>query len=270
METQQLLARLIDYAGVFPPAHHPVTEARRRYAEARSGPQSWMLGPFLVSAGHLAELDQGPRPAPLGIVVDGGEVDPRYHPVQVETRVTPGRVATDLAPWQTSGAAIYAESRDPANLTYLEELAAMRAGGTDARAKIRTGGATADTFPTPKRLAAFVIRCHQAGVPFKATAGLHQPYRHPSTVPGAMEHGFINLLAAVRAVVAGDTEAVQRALAATDPGEFDAATATWRGVGRSVAAGEIRAVFRSFGSCSFSEPVRALRDLGVLPTALTA
>jgi hypothetical protein len=47
----------------------------------------------------------------------------------------------------------------------------------NARAKIRTGGVTADVIPSVEQIAEFLAACAEANVPFKATAGLHHPLR---------------------------------------------------------------------------------------------
>jgi hypothetical protein len=51
-----LLTGVIDYAGLFPPARLPLDEAIRNYARYRTGPDSWMLGRFVVPAARLGEL----------------------------------------------------------------------------------------------------------------------------------------------------------------------------------------------------------------------
>ena len=156
---------------------------------------------------------------------------------------------------------VYAESRDPTDPAYLEELAALRRRGLDARAKIRTGGASPRSFPPVERVARFIESALAREVPFKATAGLHHPLRRPSEVRGATEHGFINLLAAVRAGLAGDAGAVRHALAETDHRRFDLPAAAWRGVGEDISPQAVRRAFRSFGSCSFHEPARRIARL---------
>lgn len=52
-----LLAGVIDYAGLFPPAQLPLEEAVRNYARYRTEPESWMLGRFVCPAARLAELE---------------------------------------------------------------------------------------------------------------------------------------------------------------------------------------------------------------------
>jgi hypothetical protein len=51
-----LLAEILDYAGLFPPARLPLETAIRNYARYRGEPESWMLGRFVCPATRLAEL----------------------------------------------------------------------------------------------------------------------------------------------------------------------------------------------------------------------
>ena len=119
--------------------------------------------------------------------------------------------------------------------------------------KLRCGGAV---IPPVEDVAAFVRRCREDGVLFKATAGLHHAY---PTAAG--EHGFLNLLAAV---VFGDEENALR----EGPGAFELDAESFRWGDRTADAddlAEIRAsLFHSIGSCSFFEPVGELEELGIL------
>ena len=74
--------------------------------------------------------------------------------------------------------------------------AIARRGG---RAKMRTGGVTAEAFPTAAQVLRFLRACTEARVPFKATAGLHHPLRAeyrltyaPDSPRGTM-FGFLNV-----------------------------------------------------------------------------
>jgi hypothetical protein len=51
-----LLAEILDYAGLFPPARLPLETAIRNYARYRGEPESWMLGRFVCPAARLDEL----------------------------------------------------------------------------------------------------------------------------------------------------------------------------------------------------------------------
>src|SRR5581483_11690520 len=53
---QALLAGVIDYAGLFPPAQLPFESAFSSYLRYRDGPHAWLLGRFVVPAARLDEL----------------------------------------------------------------------------------------------------------------------------------------------------------------------------------------------------------------------
>jgi hypothetical protein len=131
-----------------------------------------------------------------------------------------------------------------------------RQGGSDyveGETKIRCGGSR---IPPVEEVAAFVRRCRERGLVFKATAGLHHAY---PTADG--EHGFLNLLAAA---TFGDEEEALRA----PRGSFELDERSFRWERREADAetcARMRAtLLRSIGSCSFFEPVGELEQLGVL------
>src|SRR5205823_1969005 len=51
-----LLAGILDYAGLFPPARLPLAQAIRNYTCYRADPDGWMLGRFVCPAAQLEEL----------------------------------------------------------------------------------------------------------------------------------------------------------------------------------------------------------------------
>lgn len=257
-----LLEGLIDYAGVFPPASLSLADARAEYEQLRTSEHAWVVGPMLVLASTLDDPAlAGMDGDHLGVVADAV---PDRRVVQAERRVDASTAAAAIAELRDVAPVLYLESHDPADLGFLEPIATARAVGIDVRAKIRTGGATADAFPSPTAVAAFLEACVQKGLPCKATAGLHHPIRTASAVPEATEHGFLNVLAAVRCALVGDHDATLAALETTDIDDIDVATATYRGVGADLDPDEVRAVFRSIGSCSVAEPTGYLVELGVL------
>ena len=240
-----MLERLIDHAALFPPASMSLPEALEEDRQARGSEYSWMLGRFVVPAAKLAELPAD-RPA-LSVVLGGlddvGLVDGAKGVEAVELvlsgpRPPAGQLVATHGALRQLGVETYFELvldeswRDsvPAAIGAITAL-----GG---RVKLRCGGAS---VPSIEQVALVIACCREAGVPFKATAGLHHPVRRGD------EHGFLNLLAAATAPP-GRLEAV---LAETDGAALDPSD-------------EGRAVFTGFGSCSWREPVDGLRELGLL------
>lgn len=134
--------------------------------------------------------------------------------------------------------------------------------------KLRSGGLTPDLVPGVDELSAFIRTAHRAGVPFKATAGLHHPVRNEDTHVGATMFGFMNVFVGAMLVNAGSIEPDSLADVLTEDDassfSFDDGIA-WRD--HRMSQGEIRAgrAFAvSFGSCSFDEPRDDLRSLGLL------
>jgi hypothetical protein len=272
-----LLGRLIDHAALFPPASMDMPEAIEADRAARASEHAWMLDRFICPA---SKLDRLPADAPaLAVVLDGGEGDldtvaaaqaAGRRVELVEARIDPTWIPDTQALVRSKlGEDVQAFWELPPGRGLRGAVAAVREAG--AGAKIRCGGVTAEAFPPPETVAAFVAACRDEGVRFKATAGLHHPVRHVEAATGFHMHGFLNLLAAaVLAHAEGlrqpDLEAI---LAEEDPRAFtvDADGLAVHGHrADAVAIASARAqLFVAYGSCSFSEPVDDLKLLGVLP-----
>jgi hypothetical protein len=164
----------------------------------------------------------------------------------------------------------------PESIGAVAELRAASGGsGLPAPgAKIRCGGGTADAIPSPEHVAAFVDACRRSDVPFKATAGLHHPFRHADPATGFVRHGFLNVAgAAVMACAAGaDRATLARMIADDRPASFRLGPEGFRWqdlvAGPRAIASARRELFLGYGSCSFTEPVEDLVALGVLPAGM--
>jgi hypothetical protein len=217
-----LFERLIDHAPMFPPARLPLAEALADHRAARASDESWMLARFVAPESSVVELPEG---LPVSAVVDSGPVE------GVEALEVRVGNAEEIRAFPNVAAELFFEISEPALVQSIRERG--------AGAKVRCGGAS---VPSVADLAAFIRACREAGVPFKATAGLHHAVRTDG------EHGFLNLLAA-----AGSDD-VERMLESDDPELL-----------LSVDARRAREALRSIGSCSFWEPVDELKALGILP-----
>lgn len=136
--------------------------------------------------------------------------------------------------------------------------------------KIRCGGLEPDAFPAPEHVAFAIARCRDAGVPFKATAGLHHPLRHYDDTVGTMAHGFFNVfgaavLAAEHTLAPDDIEAVLRE-DNPDRFQFTKNLFGWGGLTAPLEAIQHARdrLAHSFGSCSFEEPRDDLKELELL------
>jgi len=148
-------------------------------------------------------------------------------------------------------------------------------GAEGAFAKVRTGGVTADAFPSAHNLARFISICAEEDVGFKATAGLHHPLRSvnrltykPDSASATM-HGFLNVfLAAAFAQNGMGIEQLTDLLEETSPAalRFEQDCIYWRDEMLVVAhLRNMRNLFAiAFGSCSFTEPIEELQRLHLL------
>ncbi|MFG2000209.1 hypothetical protein ACGFNU_13760 [Spirillospora sp. NPDC048911] len=126
--------------------------------------------------------------------------------------------------------------------------------------KLRCGGLRAELFPSPSTLAGALVTAVAAGVPVKATAGLHEAVRHRDPTTGFTHHGYLNLLLATAEAVAGaETYDVRTALEITDPAELTG----WLKALDERAVDRLRRTFVSYGSCSTRTPIDQARDLGL-------
>ncbi len=281
--SQALYRALFDDAALFPPGNAPMGEALPAHRAHRDSRRAAYVGPFLVSDARIAELravlsrEDGDR-APLALVVtfpggadgvaaavDAVRADPALSLAGVEVAAAPGRAANTAA---SVVKALSAQTGDgPAAEGYVEvargeEAAADVAAlsGTGANAKFRTGGVNAQAHPAEPELASVLAAAVGAGVPFKCTAGLHHAIRHTSP-EGFEQHGFLNVLLATHALLDGGGAADAAEVLADRDGPALAARA---GALSQEQARRVRSSFRSFGTCSISEPLEDLVLLGAL------
>jgi hypothetical protein len=293
-----LLAESIDYAGLFPPAGLDMATAVENYARYRRESAAWALGRFVVPVSRLREfevaaarpLSESPTGQPWRLALLAGP-DPagdleltaefnrrRSQPGAlpaladtIEVKASSVRDIEDIMHRMPRTLQAYVEvpiDRDPRDL-----LAAVRRLG--GRAKVRTGGVTRDAFPTAGDLIRFLRGCVQAGLPFKATAGLHHPLRaeyrltYAPDSPAGVMFGFLNLFLATAFLRVGMEEAdAARLLEEGSPEAFqvDESSIAWRSHRLHLDA--LRDARRfgvvSFGSCSFTEPISDLEALHLL------
>lgn len=293
-----LLAGVVDYAGLFPPAALDMDAATTAYASYITDPAHDMLGRFIIPVVRLREFDESaalllPRgaarnpwrlsalPGPdlaadIGLALKfncrhWSESDIGHAVIDtLEIRTsTAGEInaATSIMPRQFAPFFEIPIVDDPSSLVD----AIQRGGGF---AKARTGGITPDAFPDASAIARFMIRCRDARVAFKLTAGLHHPLRaeyrltYAGDAPRGVMFGYLNMfVAAVVAWDGADDATVVAALLSESPRDFsfsdDHLTFRDRTVATAVVRDARQNFIISFGSCSFREPVDELAPLAI-------
>ena len=296
-----LLDQAIDYAGMFPPCALALEPALRNQATYVRSSEAWMLNGFVLPVEQfdaarqlLSDFDShhplrvaalGPKTTKADALLDG-----LYN---TETAVRSfSRYDADLVsishlemflPEDVDSASLKAARSIVSELPVFWEAPPERAEQTIALIaahnsdentatfgyKLRTGGVTADAFPTSAQIASALVTAAIHQLPIKFTAGLHHPIRQFRDEVKTKMHGFLNVLGAavLTAEHQWDTDQAAMMLEDEDSGSFSFTDDFFAWGHWKIATERLqyrRKFVRSFGSCSFDEPRDDLRALSFL------
>jgi len=291
-----LLRHLIDYAGLFPPAQLDMATTIANFAEGRARPEHWLLNRLIIPVARLEEFESAAashlptdgqtiwKLSGLTVPANSDEIPSHVERIDAFNRrhadPSNGSAIIDTIELKATNVGDIDDVLDelpdeifpffeiPSDSDPRGLIAALV--GSDAGAKIRTGGVSSSFYPSVHELARFLVAAARAGVPFKATAGLHHPFRHYSDAVECEEHGFFNVFLAAAAAYRDelDIPTVERILelralddlhVRDDRVEFESITLTTDDIAK---ARSLLAI--SFGSCSFDEPIDDLRAMDLL------
>ena len=278
---ETLIAGLIDYAGLFPPAGLDMRTAVRNYVSYQNGPHAFALGRFIVDIARIDELREVAgdvlRTMPISLIAPP-EIDLQrfssliadgFRIESVEIKCAEPTTIAELGRRLPKNIERYIEVPIDESTALLDVLPASQ-----MRAKLRMGGVLPEAFPSAKSVALILKEVFNRNIAFKATAGLHHPIRsrqHLTYAPDsstAVMHGFLNLACAAALLHSGWSvdEAVDT-IEEEDASAWDATLDVIRC--RNFAWSneplrDMRSFFTSFGSCSFTEPIGDLEVLGWL------
>jgi hypothetical protein len=288
---QVLLSNLIDDMGLFAATGLPMAEALRQYANCLHGQHGFALGRFVLPMHRLAEFEfaytrlpnptargwqlsvlAGVNPVTDSVVIR--DFNSRHQDVRISAIETKAKDPDDVA----SRTAAFSPDLEvwmeiPDQVDPRPFIREIRKAGRGA--KLRTGGVSAASLPSPAYTAQFLIACRAERIVAKATHGLQQPVagHHQLQItpdnPAAVMNGFLNIVLAAALLRAGGTEAACiELLNDTDSNSFVVVPGaiTWRGYwfGADELAAARRKCFRSFGSNNFSESIDGMRKIGWL------
>ena len=284
-----VLHGLIDYAGLFPPAGLPMSEAVRNYASYQRRAEHWALGRFVTPVARLGEfvtaleaLSEGERfgarwpiaalaSADLAAEVTRVEAfNDRFVHGGPEVQSLEARVGS-LEEIQAVGVTVPPRYEVYLELPLAESLPRLveAVRGVGARAKIRTGGVKEADIPAPEAVLAFLVATAAARAPFKATAGLHHPVRGSTPLTyeagsaSAKAFGYLNVVLAATLLWHGRPPGdAFRLLVAEDRAGLVLSQDQIRWEGLEIRHDEIVRARREFalavGSCSFTEPIEEI------------
>ena len=297
---ETLLAKSIDYAGMFPPCSLALEPALQNHAQYVRSSEAWMLNTFVLLIEQFDAAKQllflfdpahplrvaalGPKTANADAFLDGLEdTDVAIRSLSSNVDLVSISHLEMLLPHDVDIGLLNEARSIVGNLPVFWETPPDRAEQTigllaehnsdeDAATfgyKLRTGGVTPDAFPTSAQIASALVRPATHQLPIKFTAGLHHPIRQLRDEVKTKMHGFLNVLGAAVLAAEHRWDAKQAATMLEDENaasfSFGEDFFAWREWKIDVERLRYRRRFvASFGSCSFDEPRDDLRALGLL------
>jgi hypothetical protein len=296
-----LLEQSIDYAGMFPPCRLELEPALANQARYVRLPDSWMLNAFVLPVAKFDAakqfLPQFDPTHPLSVSALGPRTEnaAAFREALVDTDAAIRSLSThnvDLVsisqlemflPDDVDSGLLSEAQSIVGNLPAFWEAPAERAEQTMALLaehnsnldqptfgyKMRTGGVTADAFPTSAQIALALVTPATHQVPIKFTAGLHHPLRQYREEVQTKMHGFLNVLGAAVLAAEHKWDAAQTTEMLEDEAvgsfTFEDEFFAWRDWKIDIKRlRDRRRCVTSFGSCSFDEPREDLRALKLL------
>lgn len=292
MHQAQYLEELIDYAGIFPPAALTSIDAANEYGSLIESKDSWIVGNIAWSVERLADFESfadksldwsfaaiGRQSSDATSFTDARKAD-QLEMDRFLSAFSDAEIATyefkiphlDLVERATKQFKSLAKTTDvyfelPWEMDISEALATI-AGAEIYQVKFRTGGLKKEMYPASEQLANAIKQSIDLEVPFKLTAGLHEPIAHQESSNGADAHGFLNVIAAT-SLAYHDDASIKSMVEILNLREESRWKVSSKGIEfdntslSSASLDEVRGMFTSFGSCSVQEPLAGLNRLQV-------
>jgi hypothetical protein len=300
---------IIDYAGIFPPAKLPLKDAYENFLMYQKDDRGILVSNFICSLDQLDELGKLIKASsdefilPLSIVCQYNEnYNSDLNIIGDFLNENQGKVSINNLEIKVPGefynneknfSGLLSNISDKKNEVINDKTFLFYEGNIngdyennfkfligvieihnekykDSGFKLRTGGVEAALFPTSEQVVYAMRKCLDRGVSFKATAGLHHPFRHYNDSVKTKMHGFINLFGAgiitYRHNIT-DKEMIEM-LEEEDHDKFNFTDDDFIYRGWEISNDEIALARKefmiSFGSCSVDEPVDDLKKLGLI------
>ena len=296
------LTKLIDYAGLFPPAKLELESALKNYSKYIQCNDNWMMSQFIIPV-HLleeitAELMVGfSKSNPLKLSILSGELSKEVEKLnqfqnlysekvyysgletRIQNRSTFNQLLDSILVIQLKYNFTLATFFElPPCENWVENMKSTneaisqfnKINNTNFGFKLRCGGVEAHMFPSADSIAETIISCINFEIPIKFTAGLHHPIRHYNESLKTKMYGFFNIFIGgmLTKKYGFDSNKCVEILKDESLGNFKFSNDKLSWKEYSLNNFEIKHFrknnFISFGSCSFNEPREDLIKLGII------
>ena len=261
------MRRIIDYAGMFPPAKLPLAEALENFQAYQHHEHASYLSRFVIPVGQVPDLPSSTK-LPLTVLVKPTEINPNLRDLQADSIEVPWDEESLVPLANSFPGKIFIELdwRKP----HKPQMTAISKHAPRLGVKLRTGGVTPESIPPSKAIAEFLLTAAQHKLALKATAGLHAPVPNDNPEIGARLHGFLNFFCAgfLAYTGRGDRETITNVLEDFSYEDFSFGEHSLRCGTFEFSKQEIEQLrncwLLSFGSCSFLEPIEHLKTHGLI------
>ncbi len=304
--------KLLDYAGLFPPAKLPLYESLVNYSSYTKHKQNGWLGKFILPINKINEcieimtkqnvfnnvenklefsiilnscekfndlndfikndlllIKKMEKNLSTQVTIDSIELYPPkevYQPNKVTLFSNMLEIVNEAFHSEKNITAKFIEVPFSENINeYIDLIAKYNIKNSDKIfVKLRTGGVTPEHIPSAYHIAQAIRLCAEQQIPLKATAGLHVPVPNDNPEVGARLHGFFNIFSCLLLCYSKLLTITEMEHIITDYSYSDFYfTQTGLTVGNKFISNENMSELRnsfikSFGTCSFLEPIEHL------------
>ena len=295
------LTKLIDYAGLFPPANLNLIPALKNYRTYIECEDYWIMSQFIIPVNELenisdSEMEIFNNKFQLDLSILSGNLFNDIDKLKsfkskysnkiafsgLESRI--GKIA-ELQELLSS--TIFTINNENLNLATFFELPYgddwvenmqiavktisdfNKKNQSNFGFKLRCGGIKAEMFPEPPFVSNAIIHCIKNDVPMKFTAGLHHPIRHYNESVKTKMYGFINIFIGGMLAKKYNLSPSELTEILIDENEnnfsFTNDLIIWDKLklNKDQIMNYRKYNFISYGSCSFDEPRKDLTNLGI-------
>ncbi len=295
------LSKLIDYAGIFPPANLELSLALSNYRSYIQSNHNWIISKFIISSTDLKkisikDINQFNSQNLLNLSIISKNFNKDYNIINTFLREFSSSVKFSCLETQITNVTNFYNQmieindlikKNKLNISLFFELLSKNwqdniplvidnisrfneTYETNFGFKLRCGGIKKSSFPAPKYISTVLLQSIKRNIPMKFTAGLHHPYIYKDRQINTNMYGFFNVFLSGMFAKKYDLNKndIIKILIDKNKDHFQFKENKIKWQSYYITKDEILDYrlknFISFGSCSFDKPCEDLKDNGIL------